>query len=328
MAFWNWSHTASANGNSDPGINFLENQSPGSLNDSARAVMSVLSMWKDDVSGATVTTGASQAYSLTTFSNFTSAGALTNQMVAFTPHVTNGATVTMTIDSVANIPLRSSPGVELPAGVLIAGTPYVCTYNASDSALYLQGFFGASPYLIPLGGMIDYFGNSTPGAAYAFPQGQQISQTTYASLYALFGSNKYGADGGGLFFLPDMTGRVSAMKEASATRLTATYFGGNSTVLGATGGAEKETLLTANLPPYTPSGSVALNAGGPGAIAVATGSGGNAVTNGTGTTLSVYTVGEGFALTATPSFSAQGGTSTPVVTVMPTLITNKILRVL
>ncbi len=41
------------------------------------------------------------------------------------------------------------------------------------------------------------------------------------------------------FNVPDKTGRVSAMQEASATRLTSTYFGGNSTALGAVGGRGK-----------------------------------------------------------------------------------------
>ena len=37
------------------------------------------------------------------------------------------------------------------------------------------------------------------------------------------------------------------MKEASATRLTSTYFGGNSINLGAVGGSESHTLTTAQL---------------------------------------------------------------------------------
>jgi hypothetical protein len=40
------------------------------------------------------------------------------------------------------------------------------------------------------------------------------------------------------------------MKEAAATRLTSTYFGGNSTVMGAIGGTQSHTLLTNEVPSY------------------------------------------------------------------------------
>jgi microcystin-dependent protein len=45
------------------------------------------------------------------------------------------------------------------------------------------------------------------------------------------------------------------MKEASATRLTSAYFGGDSTALGATGGAESQTLTLAQLPTGITSGN-------------------------------------------------------------------------
>ncbi len=63
--------------------------------------------------------------------------------------------------------------------------------------------------------------------------------------------------------LPDLKGRVPAglddMGGSAAGRLTATYFGATATVLGAAGGEESQTLLTANLPAYTPAGSLSLS---------------------------------------------------------------------
>lgn len=60
--------------------------------------------------------------------------------------------------------------------------------------------------------------------------------------------------------LPDWRGRALAflddMGNSAAGRLTATYFGTAATTLGAAGGVESRTLLAANLPPYTPSGTV------------------------------------------------------------------------
>ena len=49
---------------------------------------------------------------------------LSGQIIAFTPHATNGATVTLNVDSLGARPLRSAPSTELLAGTLIQGTPY------------------------------------------------------------------------------------------------------------------------------------------------------------------------------------------------------------
>jgi hypothetical protein len=86
-------------------------------------------------------------------------------MIAFTPHATNAATVTLNVDSLGPKPLRTSPNTELQAGVLIQGTPYVATYNNSDAAFYLQSFYG-NPYNVPLGGMLPYVASTVPNSSF------------------------------------------------------------------------------------------------------------------------------------------------------------------
>jgi len=49
--------------------------------------------------------------------------------IAFTPHTTSAATVTLNVDGLGAKPLRSAPYVELPAGTLVQGTPYVCVFE-------------------------------------------------------------------------------------------------------------------------------------------------------------------------------------------------------
>jgi microcystin-dependent protein len=331
MPVYRWQLTAAPNATADPNIGYSEGQSPSSLNDSARAAMAAIAQYAADISGATVTTGISTAYILNTNSDFTSTAYLGGQMVAFTPHVTNGlGPVTMTVDSNANLPLRSSPGVELPAGVLIQGTPYIATYNATDNALYLQSFYGASPYLVPLGAGMDFWGTTAPNSSFAFPIGQAISRTTYATLFAIMGTTYGPGDGSTTFNLPDKTGRVSAMKEAAVMRLTAAGFTGNSTLMGATGGAATETLVTANLPPYTPAGmnstassTVSDVVQAPsGLVSEGAGGGANTAIAGTATTSALTIQAQTFTGTA------QGGTSTPIATVQPTIICNYIIRII
>jgi microcystin-dependent protein len=175
---------------------------------------------------------------------------MSGHMVAFTPHATNGATVTLNVDSLGAKPLRSAPSVELLAGTLIQGTPYVALYNNSDAVWYLHGFFG-NPYNVPLLGGMDYWDTVAPNSSFIFPAGQAISRTTYAAAFARWGTTYGAGDGSTTFNVPDKTGRVSAMKEASATRLTSTYFGASGATMGAVGGLESHTLTTAQMPTHS-----------------------------------------------------------------------------
>jgi microcystin-dependent protein len=140
------------------------------------------------------------------------------------------------------------------------------------------------------------------------------------ALFAIM-STTYGAgDGSTTFNLPDKTGRVSAMKKAVGTRLTTAGVGIDGGTIGAAGGGS-QTLLTANLPPYTPSGSV----NGSATINVLPLNVANGASN-------VYMPNVGapnsIPLIATFSGTPQGGTSTPVKIAQPTIVCNYIIRVL
>jgi microcystin-dependent protein len=330
MTFYKWSQTAAADATADSTINWAEGQAPASVNDSARAMMAATAKYRDDIAGAIVTAGTSAAFTVSSYQGFDTLAHLSGQSIAFTPHATNAAgPVTLNVDALGAKPLRSAPGVELLAGTIIQGTPYMALYNNSDGVFYLQGFFG-NPYNVPLGAGMDYWLPTAPNSSFVFPIGQAISRTTYAALFAAMGTAYGTGDGSTTFNLPDKTGRISAMKEATASRLTSTYFGGNSTVLGAVGGAEKSTLVTANLPPYTPSGSVSTSStestivkttGGFNSSNAAGGPSGQFAFAGS---QSVGAVGSTGSLAGTP----QGGTSTPVANVQPTIICNYIIRII
>jgi microcystin-dependent protein len=198
------------------------------------------------------------------------------------------------------------------------------TIRAENSELWASW----NPYNVPLAAGMDYWGPTTPNSAFAFPVGQAISRTTYAALFAIMGTTYGNGDGSTTFNLPDKTGRVSAMKESSGTRLTSAYFGGTSTTMGAVGGAESKTLVTANLPAYTPVGSISN-----GAISIshnAAANGGGSSTGGGGFPLNVPGTATISASQATSSFAgaAQGGTSTPLSIVQPTIISNYIMRII
>lgn len=327
-----WSRTAASNSTADAQINWQEGQAPSSVNDSARAMMASLAGYRDDIAGAIATGGTSTAYTVTSYQVFNTLANMSGQIIAFTPHTTNGATVTLNVDGLGAKPLRSAPSVELLAGTLIQGTPYLALYNNSDAAWYLHGFYG-NPYSIPLGAGLPFFGATAPNSSFVLSFGQAISRTTYSSLFSMF-STTYGAgDGSTTFNVPDLRSRVLAGKDdmggSSAFRLTSTYFGANAGTLGAVGGLESQTLTLAQLPTgITSSGSNTITVTAPA----------NNFVTGTPTSLNTSAGGSPQATNVLANSSSASGLNSISVTsnntsgsahniVQPTIICNYILRI-
>jgi microcystin-dependent protein len=321
MTLYKWSQAAASDATADSTINWAEGQAPSSVNDSGRAMMAATAKYRDDIAGAIVTAGTSTAYTVSSYEVFDTLPHLNGQMIAFTPHTTNGATVTLNVDSLGVKPLRTSPGVELLSGTIIQGTPYVAVYNNSDGAFYLRGFYG-NPYNVPLLGGIDFWDTVAPNSSFIFPTGQAISRTTYAAAFARWGT-KFGAgDGSTTFNVPDKTQRVSVMMASAASRLTSTFFGGDSTQLGAVGGLQSHTLTTAEMPQHnhtiTDPGHSHLmpsvvQSGGSGGQPSGAGSFG--VVNNTNSATTNITIN-------------NSGNGNPHTVVQPTIVCNYIIRVI
>ncbi|WP_424630742.1 tail fiber protein [Bradyrhizobium sp. SYSU BS000235] len=264
--FYTWSRTASANASADNAVNWAEGMAPSAVNDSGRGMMASAAKWRDDIAGALVTSGSSTAYTITSYQGFDTLAHLDGQQIAFTPHDTNGATVTLAVDGLGAKPLRSAPGVDLPAAMLIAGSPYVATYYSGAGEFVLQGFY-TLPEVIPVGGCIPYLGATVPNNNFAFPFGQTFSRTVYSKLFALVGTKFGSGDGSTTFNGPDIRGRaffgLDNMGGAAANRITSGGSGIAGTTLGATGGLDSYPLARSQLPNVTLSltadGSTATN---------------------------------------------------------------------
>jgi microcystin-dependent protein len=259
MPFWGWSKTAASNANSDPTVNWAEGMAPSAVNDSARAMAARLAEWRDDISGTITTGGTSTAYTLASNQVFDTLAHMNGAMIAFVPHTTNGATVTLNVDGLGAKPVRYGPSLELQSGVLIQGTPYVATYNNSDAAFYLQNF-SANPYGIPLGGLLPFIGAAAPNSAFVFPFGQAISRTTYSTLFSLIGTAFGAGDGSTTFNVIDLRGRaifgVDNMGGSAAGRISVAGGNFDGTLRGGTGGTENYTLSATQIPAHTHTASV------------------------------------------------------------------------
>jgi hypothetical protein len=137
--------------------------------------------------------------------------------------------------------------------------------------------------------------------------------------------------------LPDARGRgfsgLDDMGNTAAGRLTVGYFGTAATVLGAVGGNQAQVLINANLPPYTPAGTVGslvvdsnnFTASSSDSVSGSSQAGGSQISvpgSPGGTYAKLRSVGSAPAFTG----SAQGGSSSAFATVQPTILATYYLK--
>lgn len=106
-----------------------------------------------------------------------------------------------------------------------------------------------------LTGVVVPFAGSTAPTGSLLCFGQAVNRTTYAALFAII-ATAYGiGDGSTTFNVPDLRGRsiagVDNMGGTTAGRITAAGSGIIGTTLGASGGTETHTLITAEMPSHT-----------------------------------------------------------------------------
>lgn len=192
----------------------------------------------------------------------------------------------------------------------------------------------ARTYLVPTGVLLPYGGSSAP-TGYLFPYGQEVSQATYAALYLIYGTSfNTGGEAVGNFRLPDLRGRAIFGKDnmggSAANRITAAGSGITGTTLGASGGTETHTLITAELASHdhTFSGTTGTGSSHNHTVPVSANSGnantaqqGDAVVSGNIATSSENSHNHSFSGTTATSGSGTAHQNTP-----PGIIMNIIVR--
>jgi hypothetical protein len=166
-------------------------------------------------------------------------------------------------------------------------------------------FTGGLPMV---GAYWDYAGSSVPSwvtsctkPPFLNADGTTFSSVTYPQLAVVLGGNT----------LPNSKGRTRFALDQGAGVISSAGTGFNATTVGGTGGGQASQLATTNLPPYTPTGTIAISNGIYGYTDP------NESASGSGAVQAGLTLG---AITATFSGAAQGGASTPFTNLPPAYI--------
>lgn len=265
-SIYSWSTTAAGNGNADAAINFAEGQAPSTLNNSNRQVMGRIAELIADIGSNVTVDGTATAITIAANSAFEAYA--TGLRLVFRARATNTGAATLNVNFIGAKSIRKigpDGDAELSAGDIRAGSLYEVVYSdALNSAAGGWQLMSPTPIpaprndYVPTGAGMDYWGDTAP-AGYIFAYGQAISRTSYAALFAVYGT-KYGTgDGSSTFNVPDKRGRASFGKDdmggTAANRLTTAGSGINGSALGAAGGAETVTLTTAQMPAHSHTGT-------------------------------------------------------------------------
>lgn len=162
-------------------------------------------------------------------------------------------------------------------------------------------------------GIVSPFAGSNAPDGWQMCNGQELSQTTHSSLFAVIGTTyNTGGETSGYFRVPDLRGRVVAGLDTmgsttSQDRLTGLSGGVDGDTLGATGGDETHILTDAQMPSHNH--QVTLRGGSEGSL------------SGVGQVSSA----SDWSSTATTNTNTQGSDS-PHNNVQPTIILNYIIK--
>lgn len=219
--------------------------------------------------------------------------------------------------------------------LLLATLTQKATISCSGGSNVLNGFTDTTQ--IPIGAAVEASCLLTTGVVVS-KTSTTISLNTNANVNLVTVATvfPYGnGDGSTSFNLPDyrgsyLVGRCN-MGGVNCSNLTSTYYGIDPNGLNSGGGNQSQTLLTPNLPPYTPSGTVASISsdtnvvhGNFTSILTSGGAGANFYGIATSPTPTVTSVNSNGNLSA----NAQGGSSTPFSLIPPSKTINYVIKVI
>lgn len=129
-----WSTTAADNDDADSSINWAENQLPGTVNGSARAMMAAIRKYAKDTDGSLTASGSADALTVTTNQVLTSGNLANGAFLRVRAASANtSATVTFSPDGLTAAGVKRSDGSALVTGMWAAGQILDLAYTTSTS---------------------------------------------------------------------------------------------------------------------------------------------------------------------------------------------------
>lgn len=228
MGIQNWSTTAASNA-TQPNINWAEGMPPSDVNNSARAMMADLATWYAGPEWL-VQSDAPTYVSATSFSVPSNRTAVfsTGRRVQATG---TGYTITGAISSSTYTTL-TTVNVVWDSGSLDNTVTQVAVGILQNQLAFLM----------PAGTIIDFGGSAAP-SGFLSCDGSAISRTTYSRLFSAIGTTWGAGDGSTTFNLPNLQRKATIGAGGTAVS-------GPANTVGATGGEEKHTLATGELPAH------------------------------------------------------------------------------
>lgn len=262
MTIYTWSITADENDTADSTINWAEFQDPDTVNNSARAMMARLSEFRDDLIPTRSTTGANNAYLVTAAAAPASFSA--DFVVWFRADRTNTGSSTLKVNALPAKPLRARSGAGLAPGEIQVGTIVGAYYSlATDEFLIVNSGYHANALLpsmvtayavgLKAGMITDWAGPDLP-TGYLWCNGDAVSRTEYADLFAAIGTTFGAGNGSTTFNVPDLRGRATFGRGPTG-RITPGGSGIDASSLGAAGGVEATFIVRNHLPNVDMTGS-------------------------------------------------------------------------
>ena len=132
MTVYSWSTTAASNASADASINYTEGQLPGTLNDSARAMMARWAAWLDQVGGTVTYGGSSNAYTATNPVAHAFAAYAAGYVFALKANHTNSGAATFNVDGLGARSIVTPDGGALVAGDIVNGGIYLLIYDGTN----------------------------------------------------------------------------------------------------------------------------------------------------------------------------------------------------
>ncbi len=287
-AFYAWSKTAANNAAASSAINLRDNQSPSVVKTNLREVMAELASWRDDTNGSLITTGTATAYAISSNQDISGENATPDGFeVTAVIHVMNGATPMLTVDDQDAAPITYKTGFAPDGGMMEAGSIQRFRWVAADSEWRLMHV--VSRDATKVGASFDYWGSILP-AGYVWANKKTIGNASSnatgranadcAALFAVLwdaiasdelaifdssgSSTTRGANAAADFAAnkqietPDRRDRTSIGKgtmggaSAAGRVLNTAPVSIDTSKIGTSGGADRDTLTAARIPANIP----------------------------------------------------------------------------